>query len=276
MKRNPLTADKELTKEHHSVAAKTVRVADLTIGEGIPKICMGLAAAEFDLVLDMHRQIREEEADLLEWRTDYLLGGQYADIEGINRTLAAIAAEDARPVVLTLRTESEGGQAALSSREYREIIRSYIMESDAKVIDIEAFDKEGSADRDVTAFLVSLAHENGKTVILSNHDFNLTPSRKEITQRMLTMQQMGADIPKVAYMPQSEDDVHTLLEAAADAQEILTVPFIALSMGQLGMPSRVCGGTFGSCITFGASSKAQTAPGQIAVHTLKEYLKKYY
>ena len=171
MKRNPLTADKELTKEHHSVAAKTVRVADLTIGEGIPKICMGLAAAEFDLVLDMHRQIREEEADLLEWRTDYLLGGQYADIEGINRTLAAIAAEDARPVVLTLRTESEGGQAALSSREYREIIRSYIMESDAKVIDIEAFDKEGSADRDVTAFLVSLAHENGTRVIRSFHDF---------------------------------------------------------------------------------------------------------
>ena len=263
-------------KESSILSKKVIRIGDLAIGEGLPKICAGLAAAEFDLVLDQHRKLLDEPADLLEWRTDYLLGKQYGDIDGINRTLAAIAEVDPRPVILTLRTENEGGMAPATAREYREIIRAYATESDAGIIDIEAFDKESGPDRDIIAFLTSLAHENGKTVILSNHDFNMTPSRKEIVQRLMTMAEMGADIPKAAYMPQSEEDVHTLLAAAMDASEILDGPLIALSMGELGQPSRVCGGTFGSCITFGASPFAETAPGQIGVRALRDHLQKYY
>lgn len=258
------------------MSKQVIRIGELHIGEGIPKICMGLAAAQFDLVLEMHRKIREEKADLLEWRTDHLLGGKYRDVDGINRTLATIRETDARPVILTLRTQSEGGMAAVSSREYREIIRSYVTESDAKIIDIEAFDRGNAPDRDVIAFLAALAHENDKLVILSNHDFNMTPARAEILQRLTMMAQMGADIPKVAYMPQCEDDVHTLLAAAADAEEKLDVPFIALSMGELGMPSRICGGSFGSCVTFGASSLMGTAPGQITTDRLSDYLQQYY
>ena len=55
--------NKERTKEHDSVAAKTVRIADLTIGEGIPKICMGLAAAEFDHQLD--DEVKEHRAEVI-------------------------------------------------------------------------------------------------------------------------------------------------------------------------------------------------------------------
>ncbi len=258
------------------MSKSVIRIGNTKIGEGIPKICIGIAAASFDLAQDMHRSLSAEMADLLEWRTDYLLGGQYADIDGINRTLAVFAKTDPRPVILTLRTESEGGKAALSSREYLEIIRAYVTQSDAKIVDIEAFGKEDGADRDLIAFLVSLAHENNKLVILSNHDFTMTPPRKEIVQRLRMMREMGADIPKAAYMPRTEEDVYTLLEAAAEANEELDVPFIALSMGELGKPSRVCGGTFGSCVTFGASAALATAPGQIAAATLSEYLRQYY
>lgn len=258
------------------LADQLIRIGDLTIGEGIPKICACLAAADFELVLDSHAQLLGEPADLLEWRVDYLLGEKYSDIDGINRTLKAIGEKDPRPVILTLRTENEGGQAAVSAREYRELIRSYILESDAALIDIEAFDKESTPDREIIAFLTSLAHEMGKRVILSNHDFNMTPAQSEILQRLTLMADMGADIPKVAYMPQSEEDIHTLLAAAMDAQEQLQVPFIALSMGELGKPSRVCGGTFGSCITFGAAPSMATAPGQIELRALRDHLQQYY
>jgi 3-dehydroquinate dehydratase len=47
-------------------------------------------------------------------------------------------------------------------------------------------------------------------------------------------------------------------------------------MGELGQPSRVCGGTFGSCITFGASPFMETAPGQIGIRALRDHLQKYY
>ena len=274
--RRAIALQSAVRESEQRVGNKTVQIGTLTIGEGMPKICVGITGAAFDLVLDMHRGLLAEKADLLEWRTDYLLGGKYTDIEGINATLAKIAETDPRPVILTLRTESEGGQAALSAREYREIIRSYITESDAGIIDIEAFDKESAEGREIIAFLTALAHENGKLVILSNHDFNMTPSAKEILQRLQMMQDMGADIPKVAYMPQSEEDVHTLLLAAAEAEEQLEVPFIALSMGELGQPSRICGGTFGSCVSFAASASAATAPGQITADRLSDYLKQYY
>ena len=267
---------KDQQKESRALNGKVIRVKELNIGEGIPKICAGIAAAEFDLVLAQHQALLEEPADLLEWRLDYLLAGQYGDIDQINATLAEMAAVDPRPVILTLRTENEGGMAKVSSREYRELIRSYATQSDAAIIDIEAFDKENGPDREIIAFLASLAHENGKTVILSNHDFTMTPPRREIVQRLKAMADMGADIPKAAYMPQTEDDVHTLLAAAMDASEILPVPFIALSMGELGQPSRVCGGSFGSCITFGASPIMETAPGQIGIRALRDHLQQYY
>ena len=263
-------------KERRALNRKVIRVQNLSIGEGIPKICAGIAAADFDLVLAQHRALLKEPADLLEWRLDYLLGGRYSDIDLINATLAKMADVDSRPVILTLRTEHEGGMAKVSSREYRELIRSYVTQSNAAIVDIEAFDKESGSDREIIAFLASLAHENGKTVILSNHDFTMTPPRKEIIQRLMVMADMGADIPKVAYMPNTEDDVHTLLAAAMDASEILSVPFIALSMGELGQPSRVCGGTFGSCITFGASQTKETAPGQIGIRALRDHLQQYY
>ena len=46
---------------------------------------------------------------------------------------------------------------------------------------------------------------------------------------------------------------------------------ITMSMGKLGMVSRISGELFGSCVTFAAGKKA-SAPGQIAMDDLKNIL----
>jgi len=48
-------------------------------------------------------------------------------------------------------------------------------------------------------------------------------------------------------------------------------PIITMSMGPLGLISRLAGETFGSALTFGAGEKA-SAPGQIPAKQLKEVL----
>ena len=48
-------------------------------------------------------------------------------------------------------------------------------------------------------------------MIASNHDFRKTPSKEELIARMRKMQELGADIPKIAVMPQSTEDLLTLL-----------------------------------------------------------------
>ena len=44
-------------------------------------------------------------------------------------------------------------------------------------------------------------------LVASNHDFFKTPAQSDIVYRLRKMQDMGADIPKIAVMPQNKRDV---------------------------------------------------------------------
>ena len=85
-------------------------------------------------------------------------------------------------------------------------------------------------------------------MIASNHDFRKTPPKAELISRMRKMQELGADISKIAVMPQSTEDVLTLLSATEEM--------------------RRC---YGSALTFGAAGKV-SAPGQIDVEELRTVL----
>ena len=73
-------------------------------------------------------------------------------------------------------------------------------------------------------------------------------------------------------MPQSRKDVVTLLSATEEMDRRTTRPLITMSMGPLGMISRLCGEAFGSSLTFGSVGKA-SAPGQVAAKELANVLK---
>jgi len=86
------------------------------------------------------------------------------------------------------------------------------------------------------------------------------------------MQDMGADIPKIAVMPQSKKDVLTLLAATEEMTSCYADrPIITMSMAGTGVISRLCGEVFGSSMTFGAAGKA-SAPGQMGVEDLNTVL----
>ncbi len=107
---------------------------------------------------------------------------------------------------------------------------------------------------------------------MSNHDFHKTPAAEEIVQRLRKMQELDADIPKIALMPQCKTDVLTLLSATLEMHErYADRPIITMSMAKNGVISRLAGEVFGSAATFGAVKKA-SAPGQIAVTDLRTVL----
>ncbi len=120
--------------------------------------------------------------------------------------------------------------------------------------------------------LVTYAHDNDVAIVASNHDFEATPSHNEIIARLMHMQDLGADILKIAVMPNSHRDVIELLAATEEmANEHATQPIVTMSMSGKGAISRMCGEVFGSAITFGCASKA-SAPGQIDVNDLRALL----
>ena len=138
----------------------------------------------------------------------------------------------------------------------------------ADLIDVELF----TGDREVSE-IVNFAHENEVKVVMSNHDFDKTPAKEEIVKRLCKMQELGADLPKIAVMPQTTSDVLTLLCATDEmVTKYADRPIITMSMAGLGVISRIAGETFGSALTFGAA-KVASAPGQVSVKELNNVLK---
>ena len=128
-----------------------------------------------------------------------------------------------------------------------------------------------SGDRLVRKMIGGI-HRAGKTVIASSHEFKCTPSKDEMIRRMQKMQDMGADILKIAVMPQTKADVLTLLCATEEmARCHAERPLITMSMSPSGVISRICGEAFGSAMTFGAVGQT-SAPGQIPVEHLNAVL----
>ena len=133
----------------------------------------------------------------------------------------------------------------------------------ADLIDIEFF----TAGNDIRE-LIDNAHSSGVVVVCSSHDFQKTPDKNELISRMVKMQQVGADLPKVAVMPHDNTDVLTLLSATIEMRnKYFATPIITISMGKLGVASRLCG----SAMTF-ASAVDSSAPGQIGLDIVNAVL----
>jgi len=172
-----------------------------------------------------------------------------------------------KPLLFTFRSAKEGGEQALSVENYIALNRAAVDSGLVDMIDLELF----TGDELVKA-TVEHAHAKNVFVIMSNHDFHKTPAAEEIVQRLRKMQELGADIPKIALMPQSKADVLTLLSATLEMQErYADRPIITMSMAKTGVISRLSGEVFGSAATFGAVKKA-SAPGQISVTDLRTVL----
>ena len=52
-------------------------------------------------------------------------------------------------------------------------------------------------------------------------------------------------------------------------------PVITMSMGKMGMISRLCGESFGAAVTFAAHKKA-SAPGQMEMHEVADILERIH
>lgn len=244
----------------------TVKVRNIEIGAGIPKICVPIVDVTKEEILAAAENIKSTKADVVEWRVDW-----YEDIFDFTKTEATMQALrevlGEMPILFTFRTSKEGGEKAIETEAYVELNQNAAKTGLVDLVDVEAFTGD-----DVVKAVVEIAHENGVKVIASNHDFHKTPAKEEIVSRLRKMQELGADIPKIAVMPQNKKDVLTLLAATEEmVSEYADRPIITMSMSGTGVISRLCGEVFGSALTFGAVGKV-SAPGQMGIEDLTTVL----
>lgn len=244
---------------------KYLKIRNITIGKGTPKIAVPLTEKKPAKLIAEAQKIVSEQPDIIEWRIDFL--ADLFDLAKLKKLAADLRTAIGDTVLLiTLRTKKEGGNQALSDTDYFNICKYVIENKLSDLIDIELLHQKTKVRQ-----LLLLAHANGLKVILSSHDFKKTPKQAEICNRLTLMEKTGADLAKVAVMPQNVTDVLNLLVATSIAQSRLTIPLITISMGKMGKISRISGQLFGSAVTFGTVTKA-SAPGQIDLANLKKII----
>ncbi len=247
---------------------KTVEIRGLKLGEGRPKVCVPIVGTTAEEILAEGAKIaalRGRGADLCEWRIDWF--EDVFDDAALQATGQALAAAlQGMPLLCTFRTRGEGGSRDCCAESYTALVLRLCGMGFADLVDIELFIGDEPVER-----MRRAAAENGVVTVFSNHEFHRTPPKDEIVTRLTRMEELGADLCKIAVMPQCQADVLTLLSATLERSAVSCRPLITMSMGALGAVSRLCGELTGSCLSFGSLSRA-SAPGQIPAPQLAEVL----
>jgi len=245
---------------------KIVKLKNVTIGEGLPKICIPMLGETIPELLEEAEILKDLDYDVLEWRVDFFK--DVTNIDEVKQALQVIReVVGEKPIIFTFRTAKEGGHKEVTQEFYVKLNKAIVLSRLVEVIDVELFNDE----KDILE-LVNVAHNNGIFVIISNHDFERTPTKEVIISRLCKAQELGGDIPKIAVMPTCAEDVITLLDATRIMNEkYANAPIISMSMAGKGIISRLSGELFGSALTFGAAKK-NSAPGQISAVELRKII----
>lgn len=157
-------------------------------------------------------------------------------------------------VVFTLRPEDP------KNSHRRELFEMAINE-EVDYIDLEI----ESAGRDLE-WLKSQCAGGSTAIILSYHNYELTPDPEELKSILKMCFNMGADVAKIATLVNKDEDLVKLFSLYRKQGRK-----IVLGMGEKGILSRLAALALGAEFSYAAPDSAEgTAPGQLKLSEMKE------
>lgn len=233
-----------------------MKIKEIEVGSGKPVICVPIVGITKDAIVQEAREIVCNHTEMMEWRVDWFTGIENLDeVEAVLQELAPIMTQTI--LLFTYRSKEQGGNGTLPIEEVMELDRLAAKSGCVDLIDVEFYSFEETAD------LMKELQQLGARIITSHHDFERTPDVARMSEILEDMNRSSADIVKLAVMPQSRMDVIDLMKMTTDFHmQNPHRPIVTMSMGQLGIMSRLSGELTGSCITFGAHGQC-SAPGQM-------------
>jgi 3-dehydroquinate dehydratase I len=224
----------------------TARVGPLLL-DGAPRIA---AIIDRELPLEQVAALADRGADLLEIRLDLFapdFGAAFGYIARIRESVAL-------PLLGTVRPNEHTEPHRL------ELFQRLLPFVDA--IDIEL-------DSDSIEQIVEMG--TGKTIVVSEHDFERMPPLERLQSLTTQAVAAGAHIVKIAAMAHSAQDVARLLSFCRRVEH----PMVAIAMGQHGLLSRLVAPLFGSLFSYAFVSES-VAPGQMGLDELAAEMARYY
>lgn len=206
-------------------------------------ICVSVGRGRHRMLIAEHKHLAEQGVELVELRLDYIR-------RPVN--LKRLLDDRPCPVVATCRRPADGGKWMRSEDDRLILLRTAVADG-ADYVDLE-WDIAGSIPR------------YGETKrIISYHNFDETPPNLEDIHEKLA--RLDPDIVKIATMANNPIDNIRALRLCRDSD----IPTIAFCMGEMGMPSRILCGRFGSPMTFATFHEdRKMAPGQLSHREMVE------
>jgi len=194
--------------------------------------------------------------DLFEIRLDYL----HRDLNELENSLSVLAARS--PLIITARHPSEGGATKLSNSQRRELLLRFLPL--ASYIDVEL--------RSVRPFapILSQARQRRIRCIISVHDFQSTPTVRNLGNKAHKAKKRGADIFKIATRTDSKDQLARLLEFFERHKIDLAIS--AMGIGKLGRRSRRALLRMGSALNY-AGLRSFRISGQPSLAEIRRWPK---
>jgi 3-dehydroquinate dehydratase I len=232
-----------------------------------PLLCTPIVGTTKEEIMEEVRSVKGKKPDMIEWRVDY-----FEDISDFQKVMLIAdtikQSTDNIPLLFTIRSVAEGGNPTdLTTSEIVELLSIVCKSSNS----IDIIDYEIANPEEYTRHLRSVSQENDKLLLLSFHNYTETPSNDELHKVLEKAKSLGADIAKIAVMPNNRADVLRLLTVTNKANEELKIPIATMSLGSLGSLTRMAGWIFGSVIVFTVGAKS-SAPGQIPIEEMRKLI----
>ncbi len=245
-------------------SVRSFRVGAKEFGVARPFLCIPIVASTIDAAVALAEQCRPLAPDAIELRADYL---STLTLETVPALLAQLAPVGL-PILFTNRAASEGGVREQAEAARIAITLAAIETGIPALVDIELATTPALREQ-----VIAAGKAQQVPIMLSFHDFTATPPDLVLQERVAAMAAAGADAAKLSLMPQTPADVVRLLaltRALTSPNSGFPLPLATMSMGQLGMISRIVGDQAGSALTFAAlTAGGGSAPGQLAAAELR-------
>ena len=229
-----------------------IKIGKIELGK-IPRIAIAVTDKEENKI------IKSLFVDILEIRVDQF---KKLDPEYIHKIIAN-RKKIRVPLILTIRNKEEGGQRDISDELKLKIFRENISLVDAVDIELKS---------PILTELIKIAKKNKKIVIISSHNFKLTPNDKILKDVLSEAKKRGANLVKIAVKANRSEDVTRLLKFTMENK---AKNLIIISLGEIGTISRLVFPAVGSLITYAYVSRP-SGLGQRSFEELKEHLRIYY
>jgi len=218
-------------------------------------ICVAVAAPDAQSAAQAVQPVIDL-VDVVEIRLDAM---QETDIPDLCRGIA-------RPLLFTNRPAWEGGRFK-GSEEERLLPLLEAVEHGPAFVDLEL-----KAQPHLRHRLAGALQGTATRLILSHHNFSLTPDSASLSETLSRQMESGAHIGKIVTMAHDHLDVLRVLQLQEEASRH-DFPLIAFCMGKAGALSRIITLLLGGFMTYAALDEGQgTAPGQLTVLELRAAL----